>query len=171
MADEKKSVDKEAEKSRKQAEKEALKAKKERIKQSKPKKDGNVFQRIWAAIVKFFKDFRGTCKKVTWPDRKTVFKSTLVVLATVVIVGAAIWIVDFGLTKGIRGLQDVIANAGTEEVSSELADEADIADIAGDIAEEDAGLAGEVAAEADSAADVIDAGEIAEQATAAEEAT
>ncbi len=119
MADENRPVDKEAEKARKQAEKEALKAKKERIKQSKPKKEGNVFARIWAAIVKFFKDFRGTCKKVIWPDRKTVFKSTLVVLATVLVVGAAIWIVDFGLTKGIRGLQDVIANAGQEEESSE----------------------------------------------------
>ena len=78
-----------------------------------------MFARIWAAIVKFCKDFRGTCKKVIWPDRKTVFKSTLVVLATVLVVGAAIWIVDFGLTKGIRGLQDVIANVAQEEESSE----------------------------------------------------
>ena len=114
---------------------------------------------MWAAIVKFFKDFRGTCKKVIWPDRKTVFKSTLVVLATVIVVGAAIWIVDFGLTKGIRGLQDVIANAGAEEESSEEADIVDLDDIAID---ED------YAADEDADADVIDEEDIAEVVTSAD---
>lgn len=111
MADEKKQADKEALKAQKQAEKEALKAKKERIKQSKPKKEGNVFTRVFNAIKKFFKDFKGTCKKVIWPDRKTVLKNTLIVFITVVVVGAGIWIVDFAFSRGIRGIQDAITSS------------------------------------------------------------
>ncbi len=111
MADEKKQADKEALKAQKQAEKEALKAKKERIKQSKPKKEGNVFTRVFNAIKKFFKDFKGTCKKVIWPDRKTVLKNTLIVFITVVVIGAGIWIVDFAFSRGIRGIQDAITSS------------------------------------------------------------
>ncbi len=120
MADENRQVDKEALKAQKQAEKEALKAKKERIKQSKPKKEGNVFTRMFKAIKKFFKDFKGTCKKVIWPDRKTVFKNTLIVLVTVIIVGAGIWLADFAFTQGIRGVQNAI---GGDESVSDVADE------------------------------------------------
>lgn len=122
VADEKKQADKEALKAQKKAEKEALKAKKERIKQSKPKKSaqGNIFVRMGRAIAKFFKDFRGTCKKVIWPDRKTVLKNTLIVFITVVIVGAGIWIFDFALSRSIRGVQNVI------EESASIRDEEDL---------------------------------------------
>ena len=120
MADENKQVYKEALKAQKQAEKEALKAKKERIKQSKPKKEGNVFTRMLKAIKKFFKDFRGTCKKVIWPDRKTVLKNTLIVLVVTIIVGAGIWLADFAFTQGIRGIQGAMDN---EPVSEEFVDE------------------------------------------------
>lgn len=122
MADENKQVDKEALKAQKQAEKEALKAKKERIKQSKPKKEGNVFSRAGKRIAKFFKDFRGTCKKVIWPDRKTVLKNTLIVLLVTVVVGAGIWIADFAFSRGVRGLQSLVENepeSSIEEVVDE----------------------------------------------------
>lgn len=133
MADENKQAEKEALKAQKQAEKEALKAKKERIKQSKPKKEGNVFTRMLKAIKKFFKDFKGTCKKVIWPDRKTVLKNTLIVFVTVVVVGAGIWIVDFAFSRGIRATQDVIAesvsdsaDAQTDDIDSEDVDDQDL---------------------------------------------
>lgn len=116
MADENKQVDKEALKAQKQAEKDALKAKKERIKQSKPKKEGNIFTRMFKVIKKFFKDFKGTCKKVIWPDRKTVLRNTLIVFLVTVIVGAGIWIADFAFTRSIRAIQDVIS---AESVSEE----------------------------------------------------
>lgn len=122
MADENKQVDKEALKAQKQAEKDALKAKKERIKQSKPKKEGNFFTRMLKAIKKFFKDFKGTCKKVIWPDRKTVLKNTLIVLVVTIIVGAGIWLADFAFTQGIRGIQSAMDN-DNETVSEEFVDE------------------------------------------------
>ena len=110
MADENKQVDKEALKAQKQAEKEALKAKKERIKQSKPKKEGNVVSRAGAKVKKFCKDFKGTCKKVIWPDRKTVLKNTLIVFLVTIVVGIGIWIADFAFVEGIKGIQSVIEN-------------------------------------------------------------
>ena len=123
MADENRQVDTEALKAQKQAEKEALKAKKERIKQSKPKKEGNVFTRMFAAIKKFFKDFKGTCKKVIWPDRKTVLRNTLVVLVVTVVVGAGIWLADFAFSQGIRAIQDATQGESVSDVAEEDAHE------------------------------------------------
>lgn len=142
MADKNNSVDKEALKAQKKAEKEALKAKKERIKQSKPKKseEGNIFVRMGKAIKKFFKDFRGTCKKVIWPDRKTVLKNTLVVFLTVLIAGIGIWIADFAFSRGIRGVQSAIVNAAQEDESGEDSQSAESASESADtgaVSEED----------------------------------
>ena len=116
MAEEKKPVDKEAVKAQKEAEKKALKEKKERIKQSKPKKEGNVVSRAAGKVKKFCKDFKGTCKKVIWPDRKTVLRNTLIVFLVTIVVGAGIWVADFAFSRGIRGIQSVIENEVVSEV-------------------------------------------------------
>ena len=110
-------------KAAKEAAKAAEKEKKERIKRNKPKKDENapnIFVRIWKAICKFFKDFKGTCKKVVWPDRQTILKSTGVVLVVVLIVGACIWIVDWAL-GGAVGL----AKQGVESLGAKVEDVTD----------------------------------------------
>ena len=125
MADEKKPVDKEAVKAQKEAEKKALKEKKERIKQSKPKKEGNVVSRAAAKVKKFCKDFKGTCKKVIWPDRKTVLKNTLIVFLVTIVVGVGIWIADFAFVEGIKGIQSVIEN-NVDEDTSTLDDSAEV---------------------------------------------
>lgn len=93
-------ADKEAQKLAKEAQKAAEKAKKERIKQSKPKKEGNAFSRAGNGIKKFWKDFTGTCKKIVWPGGKQVLKSSLVVLVSIIVVGAVI----FGFDTGINAL-------------------------------------------------------------------
>lgn len=97
MAD--KNVDKEALKAQKEAEKAAKKAKEERIKQSKPKKEGNVFTRAFASIKRFCKDFVGTAKKTVWPKGHQVFKNTGVVLAAILVIGLAVFAVDWALTQ------------------------------------------------------------------------
>ena len=64
----------------------------EKKKDKKPANpNGNWFKRAGKAIKKFFKDLKGEIKKIVWPDGKTVFKSTLVVLAAVAICGLAIF--------------------------------------------------------------------------------
>ena len=101
MAD--KTTDKDAVKAAKEAEKAAQKAKQERIKQSKPKKEGSVVSRAGGSIKKFWKDFVGTCKKIVWPTGKQVVKSSLVVLATILVIGLVI----FGIDRGLLALYNV----------------------------------------------------------------
>lgn len=54
---------------------------------------------IWKRIVAFFKDYKGEIKKIVWPGIKDVLKNTLIVLIMCLIVGAFIWLLDFGLGK------------------------------------------------------------------------
>lgn len=108
MADEKKKVDKtsekEAAKAKKKAAEAAIKEKRKELKKNPEKKEkqGNPLQRASKAIAKFFKDFRGTVKKVIWPDRKSVIKNTLVVFAVMIVVGIGVWVVDYALSEGIQ---------------------------------------------------------------------
>lgn len=107
-----KNTDKEALKAQKDAEKAAKKAKQERIKQSKPKKEGNVFTRASAAIKKFFKDFVGTCKKVVWTKPEQVWKNTGVVIATIIVIGLAVFAIDWALTQSFDAVKNLAVQAG-----------------------------------------------------------
>jgi len=124
-------TDKEALKSAKEAEKAAKKAKQERIKQSKPKKDGSVFSRAGKTVKKFFKDFTGTCKKIVWPTGKQVVKNSLVVLATIIVIGAVVALIDFGLTKifdlGEQGVVSLAEYVGDKDATETDATETDAA--------------------------------------------
>ena len=81
-------------------------------KASKPKKEGNIFSRIWKRVKKFFKDEKGECKKVVWPSAKTVVKSSCVVLAVVIVVGLVIYGFDTGISQLLGLLKSVAENAG-----------------------------------------------------------
>ena len=104
------------------AEKVAAAEKKQNKKPANP--DGNFFVRAGKAIKKFFKDLRGETKKIVWPDAKTVFKSTAIVLAVVIVVGLVIFGVDTLLTEGISLLQgladkkDAAAEATTQAAAA-----------------------------------------------------
>lgn len=69
-----------------------------------PKKKENPFKKIWAKVKKFFKDFKGEWKKVTWPTGKTVLNQSLVVIVIVAVVGLIIFGFDTGLSAIIDGL-------------------------------------------------------------------
>ena len=120
MADEKKALSKEEAAAAKAAAKAAEKERNERIKRNKPKEaKPNIFVRIWDAIKKFFKDFKGTCKKVIWPDGKTVFKSSLVVLVCTLIIGIGVWLVDWGLSAAVKGATGAMSAIGSPKVEEE----------------------------------------------------
>lgn len=53
-------------------------------------------------FVKFFKEVRAELKKVIWPTREQLVNNTITVLAACLIIGAIIWIVDFGLTQVVQ---------------------------------------------------------------------
>ena len=50
-------------------------------------------------LVRFITDYKSEVKKIDWPTRKTVIKNTGIVLAICLIIGAFIWLVDFGLAQ------------------------------------------------------------------------
>ncbi len=52
-----------------------------------------IFQRIGL----FFRDNKSEVKKIVWPGLRDVIKNTVIVLIMCLIVGALIWVVDFGL--------------------------------------------------------------------------
>ena len=99
---------------------EVVKKTAETAKKSKPKKEGNVFSRIWKRIKKFFKDEKGECKKVVWPSFKTVVKSSLVVLAVVAVTTFVIYGFDLGLSAILQLLVGLAKGSGeTTEAAAE----------------------------------------------------
>ncbi len=90
-------------------------------KQAPAKKKENPFKKMGPAIKKFFKDFKGEWKKVTWPSGKTVLNNSIVVIVIVAIVGLAIFAIDQGLAAiidllvGFANKQD---SATTKEMIS-----------------------------------------------------
>lgn len=75
------------------------KAEKAKAKAAKPKNpNGNFFERMRKGMKKFWKDFRGEIKKITWPDRMTVLKNTGVVLVCVAVVCVVIFAIYQGLS-------------------------------------------------------------------------
>ena len=78
--------------------------------------NGNWFVRAGKAIKKFFKDIKGECKKIVWPDGKTVVKSTAVVLVVVAICAVIIFAIDQLLALGISGLKSLATSlTGTDD--------------------------------------------------------
>ena len=114
MADEKKVTD---------AEVAATKAKKT---EKKAKKAPSKFspKNVGKGIARFFKDLRGETKKIVWPGPKMIVKSTGIVLASILVLGAVVWIIDFAVSGGISALNSA-ANEVTEIVTEDASDETD----------------------------------------------
>ncbi len=83
------------------------------------------FARASKGTKKFFKDFKGECKKIVWPDAKTVLKSTGVVLAVVTVITLVVWGIDTGLTAGVQGLKGLAQGETTTEVTTTEAADAE----------------------------------------------
>ena len=115
MADEKKVTDAEvATKKAKKTEKKAKKA----ISKFSPKNVGK-------GIARFFKDLRGETKKIVWPGPKMIVKSTGIVLATILVLGAVVWLIDFAVSGGISALNGAANEVTTEVVTDNASDETD----------------------------------------------
>jgi preprotein translocase subunit SecE len=60
---------------------------------------------LWAPVTgkfremrTFFSEVKSELKKVTWPSKKEVYATTLVVIATTVLFGFYLWLLDVGLS-------------------------------------------------------------------------
>ena len=68
----------------------------------------NVFVRIWNKIKKFFKDTVSELKKVSWTSKTELFKSTKLVVITVIAVCIAIALIDLGASWVVNSLAGLI---------------------------------------------------------------
>lgn len=89
-------------------------------KEAPAKKKSVDFKAVGAKIKKFFKDFKGEWKKVTWPSGKTVLNHSIVVIAVVAVLGVIIFGIDTGLTAIIDALVS-LANKQDAETTTNVA--------------------------------------------------
>ena len=68
----------------------------------------NVCVRIWNKIRKFFKDTISELKKVSWTSKSELFKSTKLVVVTVLAVCIVIALIDLGASWVINSLAGLI---------------------------------------------------------------
>lgn len=75
--------------------------------EKKTDKKPNAFVRFFKKIGKFFRDCKGELKKIVWPTPKSVFKSTGVVLVTIIILGLFVFLLDTGFMNLLGLVMDV----------------------------------------------------------------
>lgn len=97
------------------------------------------FTRAGKGTKKFIKDFKGECKKIVWPDAKTVLKSTGIVLLVVAIVAIVVGVIDLGLSSGVKGLKNLALGEETTVESTEGTTEEHDHDHEGEESTEDEG--------------------------------
>ena len=68
----------------------------------------NVFVRIWNKIKKFSKDTVSELKKVSWTSKTELFKSTKLVVVTVLAVCIVIALIDLGASWVVNSLAGLI---------------------------------------------------------------
>jgi preprotein translocase subunit SecE len=56
---------------------------------------------MFKKLFQFFKEMKTELTRVTWPGRKEVINSTIVVLTTVFLISLFLWVVDIALQKFI----------------------------------------------------------------------
>jgi len=54
---------------------------------------------MFKKVIQFFKEVKNELKKVTWPGRKEVINSTIVVLIATAVLTLFLYLVDVGLSK------------------------------------------------------------------------
>ncbi len=68
----------------------------------------NWFVRVWKKLKKFTKDTVSELKKVSWTSKTELFKSTKLVVITVVAVSVVIALIDLGASWVINSLAGLI---------------------------------------------------------------
>ncbi len=67
--------------------------------ETKAKKPG-----LFARIGKWFRELKSECRKIVGPPRQQTVNNTLVVIASVIVVGVFIWVLDIVFGFGIQSL-------------------------------------------------------------------
>ena len=59
-------------------------------------------QEVPQRVVRFYGDVKSELKKVTWPSRKEVYGTTIIVILTVFFFGAYLFVVDLMLKNAVE---------------------------------------------------------------------
>ncbi|MBR0235260.1 MAG: preprotein translocase subunit SecE [Clostridia bacterium] len=57
---------------------------------------------------KFWRDYNAEFKKLVWPTKQQLVRNSAVVLVTIIIFGAVLALLDFGITRGLYALKDLM---------------------------------------------------------------
>ena len=97
------------------------KKKEKKMKDNTNKKDSKKDKRH------FFKDVKAELKKVIWPTPKQLLNNTLAVIASVIIVGVIVFLLDLCFEKintfGIEKLKTVVQSSQNEEADNVIAND------------------------------------------------
>ena len=72
----------------------------------------NIFARIGSRIARWFRESRSELKKVVWPTRKQLINNTRIVIVAVLIVGAAMSVLDISFMWVIHRLPNMLLGRG-----------------------------------------------------------
>lgn len=72
-------------------------------------------------VARWFKDLKGEIKKIFWPDGKTVLKNTLIVIVVVAIAAVVIYLFDFAMSSGLKGVKKLAGKDTTTSTTSSAA--------------------------------------------------
>lgn len=92
-------------------------------KKSDKKSDKKSKKNPFKSIAGFFKSVRSEGKKVNWPGAKEVLKNTVTVIIVIAIVSAVIYVIDLGLTSGMKGLKNYSVKIKETTTASETTTE------------------------------------------------
>ena len=92
-------------------------------KKSDKKSDKKSKKNPFKSIAGFFKSVRSEGKKVSWPGAKEVLKNTVTVIIVIAIVSAVIYVIDLGLTSGMKGLKNYSVKLKETTTASETTTE------------------------------------------------
>jgi len=62
---------------------------------------------IWKRMTSFLKDARGEMKKVTWPSKNDLYKTTVAVIVSSVVFGVYLFGVDFVFSRLIKQIMNL----------------------------------------------------------------
>ena len=111
---------------------------------SNKKSDKKSKKNPFKSIAGFFKSVKSEGKKVSWPNAKEVLKNTVTVIVVIALVSAVIYVIDLGLTSGMKGLKNLsikqketttASETTTEKTTDEVLQESTTADTETTVAE------------------------------------
>ena len=93
-----------------------------KVEEGKMTKVLNWFKTLPARIAKPFKNMVAELKKVTWPSKKKLISSSVMVLLFMLFMGIVIGLLDLGATTVVRGLVGITSETPVVETAETPAD-------------------------------------------------